>query len=229
VLFGPAIAAAIIGRMAWSAVFVAVGERRKRLSHAEAVRLVGRYDAKLGITVLDSDVPAVYCLPGRPATIVVTSSARALLRPRQLAAALAHEHAHLRGNHHLALIAARVFTRAFGVVPLFRTAEQEIALLLEVAADDAAARGHGRRTLARALLTLAGGRSMIPSVGMPAGGSGVVSRVDRLLNPPRSSGIAGFLRGVAPLAVNVTASFVLTGLPAAALAFHFGACSPHFS
>lgn len=226
---GAAISALILGRLCWALGAVAYQERRSRHRHAEAVRLVGRRDAALGVTVVDAAVPAVYCLAGRPHTIVVTSGARAALTPRLLDAALAHEHAHLAGRHHLALVLARGFTRAFGSVPLFQVAEREIAALLELLADDVAARRHGRIAVAQALVGLAQGRPGVtaPSVALSAAGSGVVARVQRLLSPPRQVGLGETLRSRGILSMAAAAPLVLLTVPMIVLATHFGMCSMH--
>jgi len=226
---GLTVAALVVGRLGWATGAVAWKERRSRRRHAEAVRLVGRHDTALGVTVIDAAVPAVYCVAGRPHTIVVTSGARAALTPRQLDAALAHEHAHLAGRHHLALVLARGFTRAFGVVPLFRAAEQEIAVLLELLADDAAARRCGRVAVAQALLGLARKRSgvAVPAVAMPAASSSVVTRVQRLLAPPRTLGLGETVRSRAMLSLAAVAPLALLAAPMAVLATHFGSCSMH--
>jgi len=61
-------------------------------AHAEAARIaghpVGGADAAF---VLDAAQPAVYCVPGRPPAIVLTTGALAVLEPDQLTAVLAHE------------------------------------------------------------------------------------------------------------------------------------------
>jgi len=226
---GVTIATLVVGRFGWAIVAVACQDRRGRRRHAEAVRLVGRQDAALGVMVVDAAVPAVYCVAGRPHTIVVTSGARAALTPRQLDAALAHEHAHLAGRHHLALIVARGFTRAFGVVPVFLAAEREIAALLELLADDVAARRYGGVAVAQALLGLACGQSgvTVPSVGLPAAGSGVITRVQRLLAPPRRIGLAEMLRSRGVLSLASAGPLVLLAVPMFVLATHFGSCSVH--
>jgi Zn-dependent protease with chaperone function len=226
---GVTIATLVVGRFGWAIVAVARQDRRGRRRHAEAVRLVGRQDAALGVTVVDAAVPAVYCVAGRPHTIVVTSGARAALTPRQLDAALAHEHAHLAGRHHLALVLARGFTRAFGVVPLFRAAEREIAALLELLADDAAVRRYGRIAVAQALLGLACGRSevAVPAVAMPAAGSSVITRVQRLLAPPRKVGLGEMVRSRGALSLAAVAPLALLAVPMTVLATHFGSCSMH--
>lgn len=69
--------------------------------------------------VLDTPQPAVYCVPGRPATIVLTTGALAVLDEPQLLAVLAHEHAHLAGRHHLLVTLGKAARAAFPGVPLF--------------------------------------------------------------------------------------------------------------
>jgi Zn-dependent protease with chaperone function len=150
-----AVVGTIIGRLGYAFVSVAVRDHRRRGPHAQAVRIVGREDPTLGATILDSEVPAVYCLPGRAATVVVTSTARDVLSDDQLHAALAHEHAHLTGRHHLLLELADAVTRAFPGVRLFDRSARETRRLVEILADDAAANRHGRRVVAEALLRLA--------------------------------------------------------------------------
>src|SRR5581483_11167359 len=75
--------------------------------HAEAARIVGHRAGGDAAFVLDASRPAVYCVPGRPPTIVVTTGALAVLEPGQLTAVLTHERAHLAGRHHLLLAATR--------------------------------------------------------------------------------------------------------------------------
>lgn len=77
-------------------------------AHAEAARITGRrIGAGNPAFVLDATQPAVYCVPGRSATIVLTTGALAVLGPDQLTAVLAHERAHLAGRHHLLLAVTR--------------------------------------------------------------------------------------------------------------------------
>jgi len=197
---------AVTGRLFWSLVAVWRGESRARRRHVDAVRIVGRSEPRRRFTIIDSDIPAVYCLAGRPGAIVVTSSARAALPDEQLDAALAHERAHLTGRHHLVLIGAKALTRAFPGVALFDVAERQVAHLLEVLADDSAARHHGRRTVAEALVQLACGRA--PAVAMPAGGTGALQRVELLLAPTEPLPLRDRLRWLGTLAAVATAPFV---------------------
>jgi len=147
--------------------------------------------------VLDDPRPAAYCVAGHPAAIVVTSGALAALDSAQLAAVLAHERAHLAGRHHALLLLTRGLTAAFPGVPLFTAGAAEVARLAEMAADDTAARAHGRPVVIAALLALAtaaapsdaSGRLPIPrhvpGHSLAAAAYAVPARVERLLCPAR--------------------------------------------
>ncbi|MFJ3900161.1 M56 family metallopeptidase [Streptomyces sp. NPDC090025] len=155
--------------------------RRRRTRHAETLRLVGRYDAGLGATVLDHARPAVYCLPGRSRRVVVSSGALTTLTTPQLDAALAHERAHISGRHHLLVAAAESFAAVFPYLPLARHGGSAVPLLLEMAADDRALRRCSRDALATALYALASGRA--PREAFAAGGPSAALRMRRILAP----------------------------------------------
>ncbi|KIF07484.1 hypothetical protein PL81_01690, partial [Streptomyces sp. RSD-27] len=131
-----------------------VGARRARTRHAGLLRLVGRYDGRLGATVLEDPRPAVYCLPGRSRRVVVSTGALEVLSERELAAALAHERAHIGGRHHLLVAAAGAYASVFRRLPLARIGGRTVPLLLEMAADDRALRGCSSDALASALYAL---------------------------------------------------------------------------
>ncbi|GGU93632.1 hypothetical protein GCM10010275_33880 [Streptomyces litmocidini] len=155
--------------------------RRMRSRHAGVLRLVGRYDPALRATVLDDERPAVYCLPGRSRRVVVSSGAVHALTPAQLAAALAHERAHIAGRHHLLVAAAESFAAVFPHLPLARHGGSAVPLLLEMAADDRALRRCTRDALATALYALASGRA--PRSAFAAGGPSAALRMRRILTP----------------------------------------------
>ncbi|QES07588.1 M56 family peptidase [Streptomyces venezuelae] len=155
--------------------------RRMRVRHAGVLRLVGRYDPALRATVLDDDRPAVYCLPGRSRRVVVSSGAVDTLTPAQLAAALAHERAHISGRHHLLVAATEAFAAVFARLPLARHGGAAVPLLLEMAADDRALRRCTRDALATALYALASGRA--PRSAFAAGGPSAALRMRRILTP----------------------------------------------
>ncbi|MEU6928333.1 M56 family metallopeptidase [Streptomyces sp. 2RAF24] len=155
--------------------------RRLRLRHAATLRLVGRYDPELRATVLDHEHPAVYCLPGRSRRVVVSSGALRALTPPQLAAALAHERAHISGRHHILVAATESFVAAFPRLPLARHGATAVPLLLEMAADDRALRRCSRDALATALYALASGKA--PREAFAAGGPSAALRMRRILTP----------------------------------------------
>jgi len=160
-------------------------------AHAEAARIIGqRIGAGNPAFVLDATQPAVYCVPGRPATIVLTTGALAVLGPDQLTAVLAHERAHLAGRHHLLLAVTRSLAAVAPAVPLFACGTGAVARLAEMRADDVAARraggGQGRRTLLTALLAMAAGMAAgpAPAAWLPGAGGVVAARARRLADPP---------------------------------------------
>jgi Zn-dependent protease with chaperone function len=188
------------------------GQRRTR-AHAQVARIAGRSLPGVSATVvLDATQRAAYCLPGRPATIVVTSGALAVLDPPQLGAVLAHERAHLAGRHHVLIALTRAFAATFPAVPLFMGAPAEVARLAEMCADDAAARRSGRPALIAALLAMGTGAA-VPAAALAASACAVTARVLRLLEPPRRARRARY--GLALL----TLVLLLALVPAAAAAF----------
>jgi Zn-dependent protease with chaperone function len=169
--------------------------------------------------VLDAPQPAAYCVPGRPASIVLTSGALAVLSPAQLRAVLAHERAHLAGRHHLLISLTRALAASFPGVPLLRHGAAEVARLAEMRADDAAARRAGRRVLVAALLAMGTGTA-VPGRALAATAGQVTARVQRLLDPPRRGRHARY--GLALAAVTV----VLACLPVLVTAAAGGAIPP---
>jgi Zn-dependent protease with chaperone function len=203
---GVAILAVLITLAALAALW-RYGRRTRRAVaktrlHARAALLAGRELAGTGAVVLDDPRPVAYCVAGRPAAIVVTSGAVAVLDKAQLAAVLAHERAHLAGRHHLLVTATRGLASAFPGVPLFTRGAEEIARLTELAADEMAARSTGRHALVSALLAIATGTAVsgisLPRTAPVARGAlaaasyAVPARVERLLHPPGSGTVAMF-------------------------------------
>ncbi len=178
-----AVATALVARLVgYLARSLRVGWVRGH-QHAEAARMVGRRMPGVEAMVLDSPTRAAYCLPGRPHTIVVTTAVIEALTDRELAAVLAHERAHLHEHHHLIITLARGLSRVFPRIPLFTTGARELARLVELCADDAAARRHGRRTVSDALLAMLGSPTVPPGA-LAVAGDGALVRAHRLLTPP---------------------------------------------
>ncbi|MET8702864.1 M56 family metallopeptidase [Kitasatospora sp. NPDC004723] len=180
--------AAAGGAVAAMAAVLAVRAARARRRHRAALDLVAARDPRRRLLVLDDPRPAVYCLPGRRSRVVVTRGAVELLDERRLAAAVAHEHGHLRGRHHLVLLAADTFALLLGRrLPLAGLGRTEVALLLEMAADDAALARVTRTDLAGALYALATAAPAAPAAGpgtLAAASTGVLARVQRLAHTP---------------------------------------------
>ncbi|WP_205302621.1 M56 family metallopeptidase [Nonomuraea montanisoli] len=208
-LVGVGVAGALVARLAWCAVAVLAGARAERRRHAEALTLLGRHDGALDAIVVDFDERLAYCVPGRQGKAVITTAALRDLSPDETAAVLAHERAHLRGRHHLVLAFGETFARAFPGMPLFERGRAELARLVELLADDLAARRHPRVLIASALVRLATGRA--PAFTLGAGGESALARVRRLLAPAPPLGRGERVTGA--LAVGVLlAGPAVTGL-----------------
>ena len=147
------------GAMAVRTMLAAAGhlraDGRQSLRHARTARLAGHLEPALGAVVLEHPQPASYCVAGRCPTVVVTTGAMAALNPGQLSAVLAHEQAHLAGRHHALKAAARIGHRVLPFLPLLRDAQDQVARLAELHADDAAIRAADPGSLASALVVLA--------------------------------------------------------------------------
>ncbi|MFF4615106.1 M56 family metallopeptidase [Nonomuraea jabiensis] len=213
-------AGAVLARLLFCGAAVLVRTSMERRTHATMLGLLGRRDRDLDAIVLDHDERLAYCLPGRRAQTVITTGALRSLTPEQVAAVLAHERAHLRGRHHLALAAARTLARAFPKVPVFGAAEAEIVRLIELLADDVAARRHPRVQIAAALVGLATGRA--PAFALGAGGDTALLRVRRMLNPASPLKRVERLTGVASVALLLSGPAAVALVPglAAFVAHH---------
>ncbi|KUL46999.1 M56 family metallopeptidase [Streptomyces regalis] len=161
-------------RCAWRA-------RRVRRRQLDMLTLVGEPAPEYGATIVDYDVPAVYCLSGRRSRVVVTRAALEALTEEQLRAVLEHERAHIAGRHHMLKVLVDAFSHAFRGLPLARYAKEQTDLLLEMIADDRALRFHSPEALATAMYEVAAGRA--PQAALGAGGSGVLIRLRRVLTP----------------------------------------------
>jgi Zn-dependent protease with chaperone function len=198
-------------RLLWCLTRTHAAAAHWRREQLDALALLGRADARLGVTVVDHAAPAAYCLPGRHGRVVVTTAALAALDEPGLAAVLAHERAHLFQRHHLLRATAEALAAAFPCVPALQAARAEIAHLTELAADDAAARGSGRLTVAAALLALAEATPVAPAPALTAGGTTAAARARRLIAGERPLSRSRVLLGLA------AAVFVLAA-PVAAVA-----------
>ncbi|MCW2707520.1 MAG: rane protein of unknown function [Frankiales bacterium] len=135
-----------------------------------------------GASVVDHDVPLAYCLPGLRPRLVLSRGTLALLSQEELRAVVAHEQAHLAQRHDLVVLPFVALAATFPAVPAVSTAQAEVALLVELLADDRAAREHDRGQLARALWKIGAGGTPAGALGLA--GEDVLLRARRLLEPP---------------------------------------------
>lgn len=194
--------------------------RQRVRAHAEAVRITGSRLAETGSAmVLDVPQAAAYCIPGRPATIVLTRGALAVLDAAQLAAVLAHERAHLAGRHHLLVTLTRGFAALLPAAPLFTHGHQEVARLAEMSADDAAVRRSGRPALIAALLAMGTGTA-VPAAALSATGCAITARLQRLLEPPRPARHIRYALALAGMTILLATTSALVTAFAGPLAGH---------
>lgn len=207
---GALLAVTVLARTGYCLAAGLVATSRQRWRQVDALSLVARRHEPSGALLVDHSAALVYCLPGRHQQVVLTTGALAALDRDQLAAVLAHERAHLGGRHDLVLAAAAALLRAFPRIPVFQHAHRELARLVEMLADDVAARRNDRLTIATALVHLA--EASAPATALGAGGSTSLARVRRLVAPAQPLGATrSVLAGLA--------TAVLLSTPVAVVAF----------
>lgn len=181
----------LVLRLAYSLLDTFGAARLRRRSHAATLYMLARPDPALGVLVLDHPEPACYCLPGRRGAIVVTTGALDLLTPPQLAAVLQHERAHLAARHHLVVALTVAIRRTVPGVKLLRHAERETRRLVELIADDAAARQSGAPTVAAALAVIGVGHLAGPGNLAAIPGSASGSAAERVAAERLRPGVLG--------------------------------------
>ncbi|MFV0406862.1 MAG: M56 family metallopeptidase [Propioniciclava sp.] len=155
--------------------------RRRHLALLEL--LTSPHPTRTATRVLDDAAPVAYCLPAGIGSVTVLS--RGLLErlaPDELAAVVAHERAHARQRHDLLLLAFRAWRSALPWFWVAARAESEVAVLVEMVADDYARREVPDEVLVRAILSV--GAPEGPEMGPVRGHAGGVSkRFHRLTSP----------------------------------------------
>ncbi|MFE4973268.1 M56 family metallopeptidase [Kitasatospora sp. NPDC056651] len=207
---GPAVLVPIVLAAAWPLTRIAAATRRARrdrAEHLDLLTLAGRADPALGAVLLDHPAPVAYCLHRGP--VVISSGTVARLTDGQLRAVIAHERAHLAGRHHLLLALGAGLADAFRRLPLGRALRAQVAPLLEMLADDRAARGCRPEDLAAAMCEVG---SLRPSPAtLPAGGGArTLLRMRRLLRPAPRLRPAARLVTVALIALGPLVPYLLT-------------------
>lgn len=158
--------------------------RRFRTAHGD----VADVPQAGGLCVLNDPRPDAYALPGtrrRPGRIVVTTGMLRALAPEEREPLLAHERAHLAGRHHIFLAVAQL---AGWCHPGLAAVVPQVSFAAERAADEAAAKASGDRTLtaqavgrAALAVTRNGERSELPTFATGATSGPVPARVKALL------------------------------------------------
>ena len=209
---GAVLAITVLARAGYCLTAGLVTAARERRRQLDALTLIARPHERCDAMVVDHSAAAAYCLPGRRQQVVLTTAALAALDKDQLAAVLAHERAHLRGRHHLVLAASAALARAFPRIPAFRDAHRELTRLVEMLADDVAARRNDRLTIATALVRLA--EASAPAAALGAGGSTCLARVHRLVAPAQPLGATRSLLAAVATAALLAIPVAVVAAPA---------------
>jgi len=175
----------VLVRLAWSAIRVGRATRTRRRRLRELVdMLADRSGIEPGLRILAAPTPVAYCLPGvRNNRVVLSQGAMSQLDPREVAAVLAHEHAHVRARHDLVLESFAALHAAFPRGPRSELPLRQSQLLVELLADDAARARTGAVPLARALVALAGQTPPATALAANSDASTTRLRLERLAAP----------------------------------------------
>jgi Zn-dependent protease with chaperone function len=196
---------ALLASLCWVLIASSAAVLQARRRQRALLALLAHGDPKVpGALVVDYPTAAAYCLPGLRSRIVVVSvGTLELLGRRELAAVLAHEHAHLRERHDLVLLPFTALRRAFPRSATCAEAHRSVALLVEMLADDRALRGRPARELVSALVRFGtAGACPAPAGALAAAEGEMAARVARLLQPVRplpAAAIAAICSGAALL------------------------------
>jgi Zn-dependent protease with chaperone function len=152
----------------------AAGTARQRRRHRQLVELLSTpMPDRPGMRLIENEAPVAYCLPGAPRSVTVLSDGLLrLLSEDELAAVVAHERAHVTQHHHIVLMAFKAWRTALPWFPIASRAEDAVALLVELLADDDARQVVPDRVLASAVVAVAG-----------ADAAAVAPRIERLAGP----------------------------------------------
>ena len=179
------VAATVLGRLLVVLVRSATRTLQARHAHRVLVDLVATRNPLLaGTRVIDHDLPLAYCLPGLRPRVVLSRGVLEVLRDEEVRAVLAHETAHVEQRHDLVVLPFVALGATFPRLPAVRTAKAQVALLIEMLADDRATRRHPAAVLARALCTVGAAQMPDGGVGVTASTDGVLTRASRLISPP---------------------------------------------
>ena len=169
------------------------------------------------IAIVPADRCAAWSVPAGHGYVVITTAAAHNLARRELEAVVRHEWAHLRGRHHLILTVLRALRGALPC-PVTRAAAAEVAVLLEMRADDRAVAACGRADLRAALLRMVS-IPQTPAALAITGGS-TSRRLRRLAQPRREARWRPAAAVFAGLALSVVVVAVVGSAVTAVLFLH---------
>lgn len=211
-----------------------VRDERSRRRHRQLVELLSApLPERPGTRLLDHEAPVAYCLPGTTKSITVLSAGLvAILDEQELRAVIAHEQAHATQRHHLVLLAFRAWRRSLPWFPIATRAQDAVAVLVEMLADDQARHVVPDETLATAIATVAvgidgrlsdGRHDAVNAIGMTpqldalaASSPSAIIRIDRLMAPRGPLPIVArvlIIAGAVALLAVPTALLVAPALP----------------
>lgn len=206
-VIGLAVFLSLTARAAWCTARIVASDRRERLSRIATLSMVALTDRLPGALVIEHAAPYAFCVGGRHRRIIVTTGLLDTLSAAELDAVLAHELAHLRQRHHLALLGCRALSATLSpAFPAFRHMMVDVRLFAELCADDSARSRVGSRPLKNALATLA--CAPAPTGALAASGNDVLTRLRRLDEAPRRLGYA--TRAAAGLGISAAVLVPLT-------------------
>jgi Zn-dependent protease with chaperone function len=156
---------------------------RVRARQRELLATVTRPAGDRRTQVVDVADVVAFCIPGSQPMIVLSRGLITELDDAETAAVIAHENAHLTEHHHLYLLPFVAWRQAFPWLPGTNRAYTAVHDLVEMHADDLAARSAGRDTLARALARTGSAQVPFGSLGVQTGPT--TTRVTRLLQDPQ--------------------------------------------
>lgn len=207
VAIGIGAAAAFAAVVGWQFVTVT----RVRARHRALLSLVADPDpADPRLLFVAHPDALAYCLPGRHRRVVVSAGAVGRLDRDQLAAVLAHEHAHTSERHDLVLLPFAALRRVLPRSRLVARAAAAVSLLVEMCADDRALRRHSPDCLSAALRVVGGqgGVRSAPDGALGAADPQVHARLERLrrLRPARRRAYRLVVTGALAVAAVVAAT-----------------------
>lgn len=210
------------GALALSALVaraVILGRRHARAQarlldyHREVISIVAHSRGD-DVMWLAHPMPMAYSVAGRPGFVVATDGLSQCLSSGERDAVLAHERAHLRGSHHRLVSACDILAAVFPAVPLFAAAPSAVKTLVELTADQHAARATSAATVCAALVAVSA--SPLPQ---PAGTLGLSNETSLRLVKLRTSWRMRCPRlsyaAAAALSMAVPAAAALAGLATA--------------